>query len=196
MKYIYTSFPILSLLFISLPLHAAEYEIDPSHSRIGFKIKHLAISNVQGQFADVNGKIDYDPKAVESSKASASIKVASINTAQEKRDEHLKSDDFFNAKEFPEISFVSKEIKNATPKSFTALGDLTIRGVTKPVTLDVSVEGEGKDPNGKDRVAFAAKTKVDRRDFGLTWSKILETGALVVGNDVFIELEIEAVKKS
>ncbi|NMC63895.1 MAG: YceI family protein, partial [SAR324 cluster bacterium] len=135
------------------------------------------------------------PSNVKASKTEAVISVRSINTEEKKRDEHLLNEDFFEVEKFPEIVFKSKEIKNIKADSFDVLGDLSIRGVTKPVTLNVSVGGVVKDPWGKERAGFSATTKINRRDFGLTWSKLMETGGLVVDDEVFITLDIEGVKE-
>ena len=174
---------------------AANYTIDPDHSSVGFKIKHLAISTVNGQFKNFSGNISFDPAHVADSKAEATIKTESVDTQQAKRDDHLRSPDFFEAAKFSEINFKTKKITDATPDSFKAEGDLTLHGVTKPVVLDVTVGGLGKDPYGNERAAFSATTKINRKDFGLVWSKTLDTGALVVGDDVTINLEIEGIKQ-
>ncbi|NDC38436.1 MAG: polyisoprenoid-binding protein [Proteobacteria bacterium] len=173
---------------------AESYTIDSAHTTVGFKIKHMAISTVTGQFADFGGTFSYNPKDVKSSKVAATIKAPSISTQHQKRDDHLRGSDFFDVLKFPEISFVSKEILDPSAESFKVRGDLTIRGVTKPVTLDVTFGGAAKDPWGNEKIAFSATTKINRRDFGLTWSKLLETGALVVGDEVAINLEVEGTK--
>ena len=173
---------------------AADYQIDPTHSSVVFKVKHLAISSVPGRFGEVSGKFSFDPSKMEASKAEATISVTSINTMDAKRDDHLKSPEFLDASKFPTISFKTTKVEKVSDAAFKALGDLTIHGVTKPVTLDVTYGGAAKDPWGKERAAFEAKTVINRKDFGLTWSKTLETGGLVVGDDVQITLEIEGVK--
>jgi polyisoprenoid-binding protein YceI len=173
---------------------AADYKIDPSHTSVGFKVKHLAISSVPGKFVDVKGSFSFDPAKIESSKAEAEIAVASIDTNEAKRDDHLKSPDFFDVAKFPAISFKSKQIEKVSASEFNAIGDLTIHGVTKPVTLKVIYGGAAKDPWGNERAAFLATTKINRKDFGLTWNKALETGGLLVGEDVEISLEVEGVK--
>ncbi len=173
----------------------AEYKIDPAHSSISFKIRHLAVSNVTGHFGEFSGTFAYDSGNPSASKAEAVIKAASINTSQPARDDHLRSADFLNTEKFPEIKFVSREIRNISGHSFKAAGDLTIHGVTRPVVLDAEYGGSVKDMNGKERAAFAAATEINRKDFGLTWSKLLETGQLVVGDEVRITLEIEGVKQ-
>lgn len=175
---------------------AAEYEIDPSHSSVGFKVKHLAISSVPGKFAEFKGTFSFDPENVEASKADASITATSIDTGDKKRDDHLRGGDFFDTTAHPMISFKSSKVEKLSDSEFKAHGDLSIHGVTKPVVLDVTFGGAVKDPWGKERAAFVATTKINRKDFGLTWSKVLETGGLVVGDDVAITLEVEGVKKA
>ena len=175
---------------------AAEYTIDPDHSTVGFKIKHLAISTVPGSFSTFTGSFVFDPANMKASKAEADIKVNSINTAQAKRDTHLRGEEFFDVKKFPDMKFVSREVTETTDSGFKVAGDLTIRGVTKPVVLDVVYGGAAKDPSGIERAAFTATTKLNRKDFGLTWNKVMEAGSLLVGEDVTVNIEIEGIKKS
>lgn len=173
---------------------AADYTIDASHSSVGFKVRHLAISSVPGVFTDVKGNFSFDPAAVESGKAEAVIGAASVDTKDAKRDDHLRGADFLNAAQFGAITFKSSKVEKVSETAFKVHGNLTIRGTTQPVVLDVTYGGSAKDPWGKERVAFVANTTIDRKAFGLTWSKVLETGALVVGDQVQISLEIEGVK--
>jgi polyisoprenoid-binding protein YceI len=173
---------------------AADYTIDASHSSVGFKVRHLAISSVPGVFTDVKGSFSFDPAALESGKAEAVIGSASVDTKDVKRDEHLRGADFLNAAQFGAITFKSSKVEKVSDAAFKVHGNLTIRGATQPVVLDVTYGGSAKDPWGKERVAFVANTTIDRKAFGLTWSKVLETGALVVGDQVQISLEIEGVK--
>lgn len=173
---------------------AADYAIDSSHSSIGFKVKHLAISSVPGTFSEFKGTFSYDPKNVAASKAEAHIVVKSIDTSDAKRDDHLRAADFFDESKYPTITFKSQKVEGVSESEFKAHGDLTIHGVTKPVVLDVTYGGSAVDPWGKERAAFVATTKINRKDFGLTWSKTLETGSLVVGDEVSITLEIEGIK--
>jgi polyisoprenoid-binding protein YceI len=173
---------------------AADYQIDPTHSSVTFKVKHLAISSVPGRFGELSGTFSFDPAKIEASKAQATLSVSSINTMDAKRDDHLKSPDFLDASKYPSITFKSNTVEKVSDTAFKAHGDLTIHGVTKPVTLDVTYGGSAKDPWGKERAAFEAKTVINRKDFGLTWNKTIETGGLVVGDEVQITLEIEGVK--
>lgn len=174
---------------------AADYAVDPDHSSIGFKVRHLGISSVAGRFTTVQGTFTFDPKNVAASKAQATVEAKSITTQQAKRDDHLRSPDFLDANSFPEIKFVSKEIKEVSGNKFKVIGDLTIRGKSNPVVLDAVFNGATKDPWGNERAAFEAEATINRKDWGLTWNKILETGGLVVGEDVKIVLEVEGVQK-
>lgn len=189
-------FALVVALCAAMPTMAAEYVIDADHSTVGFKVRHLAISSVAGNFGKFEGNFVYDPADPKKSSAQAKIEAKTIDTAQQKRDDHLRAEDFLFVEKFPEISFKSKEIKDATAESFKVVGDLSIRGVSKPVVLDVSVGGTAKDMYGNERIAFSATTKINRKDFGLAWNKLLETGALVVGEEVQIAIEIEGVKKA
>jgi len=173
---------------------AEQYSIDAAHTTVGFKVRHMAISTVAGQFGEFAGTFSYDPANVAASKVEAVVQVPSISTQNKKRDDHLRGADFFEVEKFPAIKFVSTKITDPTPQSFKVHGDLTMRGVTKPVVLDVSLGGAAKDPWGNEKIAFSATTKINRRDFGLTWSKALETGALVVGDEVAINLEVQGAK--
>jgi len=183
------------VLLAPLTSVAEVYEIDGTHSKVGFKVKHLGISNVIGNFNEFSGEFKFDPENIDKSSVEAKIVTKSIDTDVEKRDKHLVGEDFFDAPKFPLLSFKSSGIKDVSGKDFKILGTLTLHGVSKEVELETTYNGSVKDPWGKNRSAFVAKTKIDRRDYGLTWSKLLETGGLVVDNDVYIELEIEGVKK-
>ncbi len=187
---------VAALALFSSTCRAADYTIDADHSTVGFKVRHLAISSVAGSFGKFTGSFSYNPTDLSQSTVEASIDTKSINTSQQKRDDHLRGEDFLFTDKFSTISFKSKEIKDGTPESFKVVGDLTIRGVTKPVVLDVSLGGVAKDMYGNERAAFSAIAKINRKDFGLTWNKLLETGALVVGDEVQIALEIEGIKKA
>jgi len=171
------------------------WKIDPAHTTVEFSAKHLMITTVKGRFSDVEGEIvisDADPSK---SSVSATLKSASIDTRTSQRDDHLRSADFLDAANYPEITFRSTRI--AGDKSeFKVTGNLTIRGVTREVTLDVTNEGSTKDPWGGDRIAFSATTKIDRRDFGLTWNQAIEAGGVLVGNDVKISIDVQAVKQA
>ncbi len=169
-----------------------KYKIDAAHSKVGFEISHLVIATVEGKFTDFEGMIVVDPK-LEKSKVDINIKAASINTANEDRDKHLKSPDFFDTAKFEKVIFKSKKLEG-TPEALKISGDLTMHGVTKPVVLEAKYSGAVKDPWGNERIAFKASTKVNRKDFGLTWHKAVEAGP-VVGEEVSIDIKIEAIKE-
>lgn len=174
---------------------ASTWNIDPEHSNIGFKVRHLMVSNVRGSFEKHTGTVDINDKDITKSKVRISIDTASINTSVKKRDEHLRSPDFFNVAKFPTMTFVSKKVVKAGKDRLKVTGDLTIRGVTREVVLDVEgPSAESKDPWGTIRRGASASTTINRKDFGLTWNKALETGGVVVGDEVTIGLEIEMVK--
>jgi polyisoprenoid-binding protein YceI len=169
------------------------WSIDPAHTTVEFSVKHLMISTVRGHFGAVTGTIVLDEQNPLASTVTAEIDVTSINTRQEQRDAHLRSADFFDVETFPSIKFQSTRIER-DGDHFEVVGNLTIRNVTREVVLHTSDEGRGGDPWGGQRAGFSATTKIDRREFGLTWNQALETGGVVVGNDIKISLEVEAVK--
>jgi polyisoprenoid-binding protein YceI len=174
---------------------AETYIIDPTHSSIQFSIRHLMVSNVRGTFPGVKGTIVHDAANPANSSIQAEIDVNSINTNDEKRDAHLKSADFFDLEKHPTIKFVSKKVEKTGNNEYKAIGDLTIHGVTKETVLTVDeVSEEGKDPYGGTRIGASAKGKINRKDFGLVWSAPLETGGFMIGDDVKLEFDIEAVK--
>ncbi len=169
------------------------WKLDPAHTTVEFSAKHLMITTVKGRITDVEGTIVIDEKNPQKSSVEATLKATSLDTRTDQRDQHLRSADFLDVEKFPEIKFRSTRIQGDKAK-FKLTGDLTIRDVTKPVTLDVEFEGTTKDPWGGERVGFSANGKIDRREFGLTWNQALETGGVVVGNDIKISLEAQAVK--
>ena len=171
------------------------WSIDPVHSVAEFKVKHMMISNVKGQFTGVSGVLSLNEEEVARSSVEATIDAASINTRDGQRDAHLKSADFFDVEKFPELKFKSTAVKPVGEGELKVEGDLTIHGVTRRVTFDV--EGptpEGKDPWGNTRIGLSATTRINRKDFGLTWNAALETGGILVGEDVTITLDIQFVK--
>ena len=171
------------------------YAIDPAHSTAEFSVKHMMISTVKGRFRDLEGKVYIDEEAPERSSVEATIRVASVDTGVEMRDDDLRSDNFFGAEKFPTITFRSTAVEKVDDERWRVHGELTIRGVTRPVTLDTEFEGRVTDPYGKERMGFAATTAINRGDFGLTYNAVLETGGVVVGDNVKITLHIEAVKE-
>jgi polyisoprenoid-binding protein YceI len=185
-----------ALLFSQLATAGAKipegnYKLDVAHSKVGFEISHLVVSTVEGKFSDFEGTLSIDPK-LDKSKLDVSIKTASINTDNKDRDDHLRSPDFFDAAKYDKLTFKSTKV-SGTPENLKVSGDLTIHGVTKPVTLDAKYTGGVKDPRGNERVAFKASTKFKRALFGLTWSKAVELGP-VVGDEVTLDIKIEAIK--
>ena len=174
---------------------ASEWDIDSSHSTAQFSVRHLMISNVRGEFSGVKGAINLDDKDIAKSTVEATVDATTINTRDEKRDGHLKSPDFFDVAKFPTLSFKSSKVEKAGKDKYKVHGDLTIHGVTKAVVLMVEGSAEQKDPWGNTKRGFEATTKVNRKDFGLTWNKALETGGVVVGDAVAITLDLEVAKK-
>lgn len=167
------------------------WSLDPSHSAVGFSVRHLGLSKVRGLFSSFTGDVVVGEEPTQSS-VHVAIDVTSIDTGDEKRDEHLRTNDFFNAAEFPTMTFTSTSV-SGSGSDWKVIGDLTIRGVTRQVTLDTTFEGTAADPWGGSRAAFTATTEVDREQFGMTWNAALETGGVVVGKKVKIELEAEVV---
>ncbi len=176
---------------------AAGWAFDASHSNASFKVKHMMVSTVRGEFTKVNGDVQYDMKAPEKIAIDATIDAASIDTRDAKRDEHLRAADFFDVAKHPKLTFKSKSAKQVAPGVLDVNGDLTIRGVTKPVVLRVEgLNQEAKDPWGNVRIGGTATTKINRKDFGLTWNQALETGGLLVGEDVEIAIDVELIKQA
>jgi polyisoprenoid-binding protein YceI len=170
------------------------WTIDPAHSNVEFAVRHLMITTVKGRFTDVKGTVRLDDSDPSQSQAEIIISAASIDTREAQRDAHLRSADFFDADNFPTLTFRSTGIKNASGDRFTLVGDLTIRGVTQQIDLDVTAEGRGKDPWGGERAGFSATTKIKRSAFGLIWNLLLETGGVTVGDEVKIAIDVELVK--
>ena len=192
---------ILSLLFALLvPALASAavstWAIDADHSSVQFKVKHLMVSNVKGEFKKFSGMVTIDDADITKSKVDVTIDAASIDTANAKRDEHLRSPDFFDVAKYPTLKFVSTKVAKAGEGRLKVTGNLTIHGVTKEVVLDVEGPSPAvKDPWGNTKSGASATTKINRKDFGLTWNKALETGGMVVGEEVLITLEVELLKK-
>jgi polyisoprenoid-binding protein YceI len=172
------------------------WNIDADHSEVGFAVKHLMVATVKGSFRRFSGKVLLDEHNPGASSFEADIETASIDTRQEQRDGHLRSADFFDAESHPLITFRSRNVEPLRQGYFRAVGDLTIRGTTREVVLDVEETGRGGDPWGNQRVGYSARTTINREDFGLTWNQALETGGVVVGKDVKISLDIETVQQA
>ena len=193
-----TILPLLLLLSVAVagPLAAAEYTVDVSHSTIGFQVRHMAISKTNGTFDDYTGSFSFEPDQANTWSCEAVIQASSVNTNNQKRDDHLSSPDFFNVAEFPTITFVSTAVKMEDAFEGILTGDLTIHGVTKSVAMDFEFLGTVTDPWGNERAGFSATTKINRQDFGLSYNNVLEAGGLVVGDEVKITLEIEGIKNT
>ncbi|GAB3064303.1 YceI family protein [Virgibacillus ainsalahensis] len=171
------------------------WNVDTAHSEIGFTVKHMMISKVKGTFNDFEAVVEADVEDLTDSKVEVTIDTSSIDTRQEGRDEHLRGEDFFDVENHPKITFVATDIKKKSGNNYDVTGDLTMRGTTKPVTVDVVFEGQSKDPMSGNTVAgFSGDTTISRKEFGLTWNAPVETGGVLVGDDIKIHVEIEAHK--
>ena len=173
------------------------WKIDPNHTTVSFTARHMMITKVRGRFTEVEGTIETDDADPSAASVRVAIPTESIDTGVEDRDAHLRSGDFLDVENHPVMTFESTRVEGFDTDAgtdFTVVGDLTIAGTTREVTLDATFEGGGQDPWGGERVAFSASTTIDRRDFGLTWNQALETGGVLVGHDVKIELEVQAVQ--
>jgi len=186
---------ILATTLLVLPgLYAEDYKIDSAHSRAHFSVRHMMVSNVRGEFSKVTGTVSYDEKNPAAISVEASIDAVTINTSEQKRDDHLRSPDFFDVAKFPAITFKSKSARK-TADGLALTGDLTIHGVTKEVVLNVeNPSAELKDARGGARRGASATTKINRKDFGLTWNRVLEAGGVTVGDEVSITIDIEATR--
>ncbi len=183
----------LMLALVASSAHAKDFKVDQAHSSVGFQVRHL-VSKVDGNFRDFAGKFSYDGEHAAAFHLEASAKVDSIDTNNKKRDDHLKSPDFFDSKKFPAIEFKSTKIEKADNTHFKVTGDFTMHGVTKPVVFEVEHLGEAKDPMGTVRTGVSAATTVNRKDFGIVWNKTLDSGGLMLGEDVKITLNLELVE--
>ena len=171
------------------------WSIDPAHSHVEFSVKHLMIATVRGRFGIVRGTVYSDDADPAKGRAEIEIDAESIDTRENQRDTHLRSADFFDVQQFPHITFRSTRVTDVKGDHFKLVGDLTIRGVTREVALDVTSEGRNRDPWGGERAGFSATTRIKRSDFGLTWNQALETGGVVVGDEIKISLDVELVKQ-
>ena len=188
----------LAVIVLTLPIYvgAATWQIDPDHSSFQFKVRHMTVSNVKGEFRKAKGTVTLDENSLTGLKVELTLDAASVNTDHAKRDDHLRSEDFFDVAKYPTITFVSKKVIQVDQNRLQVIGDLTIRGVTKEITVDV--EGptpEVKDPGGNIRRGATGSSKINRKDFGMVWHKVLDNGGLVVGDEVNISVEVELVKK-
>lgn len=186
---------VLLVLSCNSFLHAEKYSIDPVHSEVSFTIAHMVISKVRGRFDKFSGEFSYDEKDPKSWSTNVMIEASSINTNHEMRDKDLRSSNFFDVEKFPTLTFKSTEVMNAAKNKAKLKGLLTIHGVTKPVVLDLTMGGIVKDPWGNVRAGFEALTKINRKDFGIAYNKMLETGGMIVGEEVAIEIHIEGIQQ-
>ena len=189
---------LIAALTLAIPVfsYGATWQIDPDHSSIQFKIRHLTVSNVKGDFSKAKGVVTLDDKDITQLKVELTIDAASVNTSHARRDDHLRGPDFFDVAKYPTLTFVSKKVIKTDANRLKVTGDLTIHGITREITVDV--EGptpEIKDPGGNLRRGATATTRINRKDFGMTWNRTLDTGGLVVGDDVDIYVEFELIKK-
>ena len=173
----------------------ATYNVDPAHSEVGFQVRHLGFSRVRGYFGEYEATIRLNPDQLSTLQVEATIQADSISTGDDKRDAHLRSEDFFEVETYPELTFESTGVQNVSADSFELTGNLTMHGVTKPVTLKGTYLGAGQDPWGGQRVGFEASAKINRKDFGLNWNTVLETGGVLVSEEVEIVLNVQAVRQ-
>jgi polyisoprenoid-binding protein YceI len=197
---IYSFAPLAAVLFLAGALVAVApdrtgtaipYDVDKAHSQVQFKVKHLGITTVTGNFHDFDIDLRLDPEDLSSLETTATVETSSIDTGIDRRDDHLRSGDFFESETYPTLAFESTGVRNVDGQRFELLGNLTIRDVTKPVVLDAEMAGPVTDMEGKPRVAFTASTRIDRKDYGLQWNRAVE-GVNVVSDDVDIILDIQA----
>jgi polyisoprenoid-binding protein YceI len=191
------NFVLSGLLILSSALAGATtYKMDPVHSVVGFSVKHLVVSKVKGRFNKFEGSFNFDEKNMEASKIEIKIDPASVDTNDKKRDEHLMSPDFFDVKKNPEMKFVADKVVVKKDQAVKLAGQLTMRGVTKPVTLDLTYGGSVTDPMGNEKVGFTISGTINRKDWGVNWNKTLDKGGLTVSDDVMIEIDGEAIKEA
>lgn len=175
---------------------AGEWRFDPAHTRLGFSTRHAMVTKVRGAFNDVEGVINVDAEEPTNSTVSVTIKVASIDTRNEQRDQHLRTNDFFDAPHYPEITFVSKRIDQIEENNFIVNGDLTIRGVTREIAVPIEFIGVERDPFGNLRAGFEGSRRIDRKDFGVNWNAALDSGGVLVSDRILLEFEVSAVKSN
>ena len=176
-----------------MALSAERYEIDPAHTSIGFAVRHLVINKVRGSFKTFSGEIFYDEKDITKSSVSVTIQAASISTDHQKRDKHLRSPEFFDVERFPLITFRSTRVERRAD-GYVAVGTLTMHGISREIALPFTLLGRVKDPWGNTRIGVEASLTLNRQDYGVSWSKTMDNGGLVVGNEVRIEINLEAIR--
>ncbi len=185
---------IAIMLLAAVPLQAATYRIDPDHSSVRFRIKHLTISKVNGTFGTVAGSFTFQEDDPAAWQATATIDLASVDTGNAKRDDHLRSDEFFDTAQYPTMVFKSTRVEMTSDTEGVLHGELTLHGATHPVTLELEYNGSVADPWGNQRAGFSATGKLNRKDWGLTYNSALESGGLLIGEEVRISLEIEGIR--
>lgn len=173
-----------------------KWSVDPSHSQVGFRVKHMVISTVSGLFKNFTVDVETEGDDFTTAKVNVTVDTTTVDTGSDQRDGHLKSDDFFNSEKYPQMTFVSTKVEKANDERFHLHGNLTIRDTTKPILLDIEFGGVIKDPYGLTRAGFAVTGKISRSDYGLKWNAALETGGMVVSDDVRINCEIQVTKQS
>ena len=171
------------------------YDVDPNHTSLGFAGKHMMVTTVRGRFKNFEGRIEVEDDDPTTAVANLTIKVASIDTGQDQRDQHLRSADFFDVERYPEMTFTSTGVESRGQNRYRVTGDLTIKEQTRPIDLDVEVEERFADPFANERVGVTAAGKLNRKDWGLTWNQVLEAGRLLVGNDIKLEIETALIRK-
>ena len=190
--------PMIALFILAAPVftHAVTWEMDPAHSSFQFKVRHMTVSSVRGDFSKFRGVVVIDDKEITQMKVEMAIEAASVNTGHAQRDDHLRGPDFFDVVKYPAITFVSSKVIKADGDKLKVTGDLTLHGVTREITVDVEgPTAEVMDPGGNFRRGATATAKINRRDFGLAWNKMLDSGGLVVGDEVSIYVEVELIRK-
>lgn len=190
-----TAITLALLVMLPVLAHADTWQIDPAHTNVEFTVRHMMISNVKGQFQKTAGTITANGNDAASAKIDATIDASSVDTRVERRDMHLKSPDFLDVAKYPTITFKSTKVEADGPNKWKVTGDLTLHGVTKPVVLDVESSGAPVSMGGKTHAGASATTKIKRSDFGLTWNKAMEAGGVMVGDEVAISIDVEAIKQ-
>ena len=190
------TYALIAILVTAAPAFAQSWQIDTAHSRAQFTVRHLMISNIRGDFGAVTGTVEYDGKDLTKAKVNATIDVKSISTRVEKRDEHLKTDDFLDVANYPTMTFVSTSITPASGGKYTLAGNLTIRGTTKPVTFELTAPSGPITTRGTTKIGASASGKINRKDFGVKYHEVMDNGGLGVADEVFIQLDVELIQRA
>ena len=190
------AYALIAVLVTAAPAFAQTWQIDTAHSRAQFTVRHLMISNIRGDFGAVTGTVDYDGKDITKAKVNATIDVKSISTRVEKRDEHLKTDDFLDVANHPTMTFVSTAITPAAGGKYNMTGNLTIRGTTKPVTFELTAPSGPITTRGTTKIGASASGKINRKDFGVKYHEVMDNGGLGVADEVFIQLDVELIQRA